>query len=123
MADEFVRDGYVCVRHAVPRALVEECRARLWQQMDASPDDPATWTAPVVRLGYQEGGPFEQAANTPRLHAAYDALVGEGRWMPRTNLGTFAVRFPSNESPGDDGWHIDASFPPIPPDDPEDAFV
>jgi len=75
-----------------------------------------------VRLHYQEGGPFELAVNTPALHAAFDELVGAGRWMPRTNLGTFVVRFPSPQRPNDDGWHLDGSFPPTPPDDREDAF-
>jgi ectoine hydroxylase-related dioxygenase (phytanoyl-CoA dioxygenase family) len=27
------------------------------------------------------------------------------------NLGSFVVRFPSEQPPGDDGWHIDSSFP------------
>ena len=27
-------------------------------------------------------------------------------------LGTFPIRFPSDADPGDDGWHIDTSFPP-----------
>lgn len=121
--EEFVRDGFVHVEGAFPEAVAADCRALLWEQMDASPDDPATWTAPVVRLGYQSGGPFEAALNTPRLHAAYDALAGAGRWMPRSDLGTFVVRFPSAEPPGDDGWHVDASFPPIPPDEPTDPFA
>ena len=42
---------------------------------------------------------------------AYNALVGVGRWLPRGTLGSFPVRFPSTDSPGDDGWHVDASFP------------
>jgi hypothetical protein len=28
------------------------------------------------------------------------------------NLGTFPIRFPSPDDPGDAGWHIDTSFPP-----------
>ena len=36
--------------------------------------------------------------------------MGEGRWAPRGELGTFPVRFPSSAPPGDDGWHLDASF-------------
>jgi ectoine hydroxylase-related dioxygenase (phytanoyl-CoA dioxygenase family) len=43
--------------------------------------------------------------------------VGEGAWEPPGGLGTFPIRFPSDEEPGDDGWHIDASFPG---DDPND---
>jgi Phytanoyl-CoA dioxygenase (PhyH) len=36
--------------------------------------------------------------------------VGPGRWLPRDSLGTFPVRFPSPDDPGDAGWHVDASF-------------
>jgi hypothetical protein len=54
--------------------------------------------------------PFVAAANSPALLKAFDQLVGEGRWVPRVNLGTFPVRFPSAEDPGDAGWHIDPSF-------------
>jgi hypothetical protein len=54
--------------------------------------------------------PFVEAANTPRLHAAYDALVGAGRWRRPGAIGTFPVRFPSADDPGDTGWHIDMSF-------------
>src|SRR5206468_6224142 len=34
-----------------------------------------------------------------------------------SNLGTFPVRFPSPDDPGDAGWHVDVSFP----DEAEDA--
>ncbi len=54
---------------------------------------------------------FARAANTPVLHRAFDQLVGRGRWLPRPNLGTFPIRFPSPDDPGDTGWHIDTSFP------------
>jgi hypothetical protein len=46
------------------------------------------------------------------LHQAFDQLVGPGRWRPRTDLGTFPIRFPSPHDPGDAGWHVDSSFPP-----------
>jgi len=54
--------------------------------------------------------PFIVAAGTPVLTRAYDQLVGAGRWVPRANMGTFPIRFPSTQAPGDDGWHIDVSF-------------
>jgi hypothetical protein len=63
--------------------------------------------------------PFAQAANTPTLHKTFDELVGPGRWLPRPNLGTFPIRFPSPDDPGDAGWHVDTSFPPE-SDDPND---
>jgi hypothetical protein len=56
------------------------------------------------------------AANTPRLHAAYDQLAGSGRWRRPMAMGTFPVRFPSPDDPGDTGWHIDASFGTESPD-------
>ena len=54
--------------------------------------------------------PFIEAANTPRLHAAFDQLVGQGRWRRPAAMGTFPVRFPTSADPGDTGWHIDVSF-------------
>lgn len=63
-----------------------------------------------MRIGEIPNPLFRDAANTPRLHAAYDALVGPGRWLPRDSLGTFPIRFPSPDDPGDCGWHVDMSF-------------
>ncbi|XXS90121.1 phytanoyl-CoA dioxygenase [Sorangium sp. So ce362] len=63
-----------------------------------------------MRVGEIPNPLFRAAASTPKLHAAYDALVGPGRWMPRGSLGTFPIRFPSPDDPGDCGWHIDVSF-------------
>jgi hypothetical protein len=67
---------------------------------------------PVVRLGGYSDPPFRAAANTPRLAGALDQLVGSGRWLPLGGLGTFPVRFPAGDDPGDTGWHVDASYPP-----------
>ncbi|WP_233358859.1 phytanoyl-CoA dioxygenase family protein [Thermomonospora amylolytica] len=116
MRDEFIRNGFVKIEGAVPRELVDECRAILWRYTGCDPGDPATWTRPVVRLGDYAQEPFRRAANTPVLHEAFDLLVGPGRWLPRGSLGTFPVRFPSPQEPGDDGWHIEASFPGDPGD-------
>jgi hypothetical protein len=106
----FVTNGFVKVVDAFPTELADACRAILWRDLGCDPDDASTWTRPVVRLGLYGDEPFVQAANTPRLHRAFDQLVGSGRWLPRTNLGTFPVRFPSSNDPGDTGWHIDVSF-------------
>jgi hypothetical protein len=115
--DAFIADGFVRVAGAFSRELAAECRDILWRGTGCDPDDPATWTRPVVRLGDHGQEPFRAAANTPRLHEAFDAVVGKGAWRPRGSLGSFPIRFPSDEPPGDDGWHIDASFPG---DDPSD---
>jgi hypothetical protein len=55
--------------------------------------------------------PFIDVANTLVLLEAFDQLVGPGAWLPCRSMGTFPVRFPSSEDPGDTGWHVDASFP------------
>ncbi|RJL31955.1 phytanoyl-CoA dioxygenase family protein [Bailinhaonella thermotolerans] len=113
--DQFVRDGFVKVEGAFPAELAAECREILWRDTGCDPDDPSTWKNPVVRLGDHADEPFRKAANTPELHAAFDLLVGKDRWWPRGSLGTVPVRFPSEEEPGDDGWHIEASFAPEDP--------
>jgi hypothetical protein len=107
----FIQDGFVRIERAFPRQLADEGRTILWRDLPCDPDNPSTWTRPVVRLGQYGDEPFKSAVNSPVLYAAFDQLVGKGRWRPRTNLGTFPVRFPSPDDPGDAGWHIDVSFP------------
>jgi hypothetical protein len=110
----FVEDGFVRLEEAFPRALADECRTLLWDQVRAEtgavPDDPATWTLPVHRIPGRGDPPFQRAATTERLHGALDQLVGPGRWRPRRGLGTFPIRFPHADDPGDAGWHVEASF-------------
>ena len=108
--ERFERDGYVRLDNAFPRALADEARAILWRDTGCDPDDPSTWTRPVIRLGMYSQPPLVAAANTPQLHAAFDQLAGPGRWLPCGAMGTFPVRFPSDQPPGDDGWHVDVSF-------------
>lgn len=110
--ERFIEDGCVRLDGAFPRAVAHAGRAILWRDAGADPDDPATWTRQVVRLGMYADPPFREAAQDPRLQDAFDQLVGEGRWAPRVDLGTFPVRLPAPGEPGDDGWHIDTSFPP-----------
>lgn len=114
--ETFRRDGFLRLDNAFPRDLADAGRVILWRDTGCDPDAPATWTRPVIRLGEYSQPPFREAADTPALRAAYDALVGPGRWLPRGGLGTFPVRFPSLEDPGDTGWHIDVSFGTESPD-------
>lgn len=110
----FIENGFIRLDRAFPKELAAEGRAILWRDMGCDPLDRGTWQRPVVRLGGYNDAPFRQAANAPRLVAAFDQLVGAGRWIPREGLGTFPVRFPSDGDPGDTGWHVDASYPPPP---------
>ena len=107
---QFIRDGFVRIDAAFPRGLADEARVILWRDTGCDPDDPTTWTKPVIRLGMYSQEPFREAADTPVLRTAYDQLVGVGRWLPCRAMGTFPVRFPSPDDPGDAGWHIDVSF-------------
>lgn len=109
--EQFVHDGYIKLENAFPRSLGEECRKILWKDTGLDPDKPETWTQPVIRLGMYTQPPFIASASTPMLHAAFDALVGAGNWLPCMSMGTFPVRFPSEQDPGDTGWHVDVSFP------------
>lgn len=108
---QFIRDGFVRLDRAFPRELAEQGRTIMWRDLPCDPDDPSTWTKPVIRLPGYGQEPFRKAVNTPALHAAFDQIVGKGRWRPSNGLGTFPVRFPHPDDPGDTGWHIDVSFP------------
>jgi hypothetical protein len=108
----FIRDGFVKIEAAFARELADWGRSILWEDTGCSEMDPATWMKPVIRLGMYGQEPFARAANTPVLYNAFDQLVGRRRWLPRMNLGTFPIRFPSPDDPGDAGWHVDTSFPP-----------
>jgi hypothetical protein len=107
--ERFVRDGAVLLKAAFSRELADECRDLLWTATGCKEHDPSTWTRPVVRIEGRGDAPFVAAANTERLHAAFDQLAGTGRWVPRDGLGTFPIRFPVDEAPNDVGWHIEST--------------
>jgi hypothetical protein len=106
----FIDDGLVKIENAFSPDLAKQCRDELWADIGLSPDEPESWVQPVVRVGFKASPPFIEAANTLLLHKAYDQLAGDRRWLAPKGLGTFPIRFPSPESPGDDGWHVDMSF-------------
>jgi hypothetical protein len=108
--DHFIQNGFVRIDAAFPREVADAARALLWRDTGCDPNDPSTWTRPVIRLGMYSQAPFVEAANTPVLHGAFDQLVRAGRWQPCRAMGTFPVRFPSTKDPGDAGWHVDMSF-------------
>jgi hypothetical protein len=99
----------IVARAADRTCLVLDARVGL-QAHFCDPEDVTTWTKPVIRLGMYSQEPFIRAANTSVLHRAFDQLVGSGRWLPCLSMGTFPIRFPSSQDPGDAGWHIDPSF-------------
>ena len=116
---QFIHEGFVRIDNAFSTEVAAEARAILWRDTCCDPLDRSTWSHPVIRLQDYPQEPFRAAANTPVLHSAFDRLVGEGQWVPRTSLGGFPIRFPHADEPGDTGWHVDASFPP---DEPVDGY-
>ena len=109
--ERFIRDGYLVVRSAFSKDLAEQCRRSAAQQLGIDLAGPNTWRGSVVR-GVPTGDCFRQAATAPRLIDAVSQLVNPDAWQVRPNLGAFVVRFPSEDDPGDAGWHIDSSFQP-----------
>lgn len=114
--EQFIDQGFVRLEGAFGPELAREGREALWRAIGLAPERPQDWRQAVIRIPFIAGRPFFEAANTPRLLRAYDQLVGEGRWVAPSGLGSFPIRFPSPEAPGDDGWHIDASFGTDAPD-------
>jgi Phytanoyl-CoA dioxygenase (PhyH) len=109
--ESFINEGFIKIDNAFPTAVADECRDILWKATKCNPDDPRTWIHPVIRIPELAHEPFKNAANTPILHNAFDQLAGKGNWLPRMTLGSFPIRFPSNQPANDTGWHVDASFP------------
>jgi len=112
--DGFLRDGYTVVRGAFDAATAAACRDRIWAELEGHgvrAGDPGTWRSPAIRIDTPRGGPFRTAAAAPALHTAYDQLIGPGRWHANPDVGgTIPVRFPSEEFPGEVGWHIEGSW-------------
>jgi hypothetical protein len=112
--EQFVEHGFVRIDNAFPRSTADAAREILWSETGCDPNDRATWTKPVIRVGEIRDSIFAEAANTKPLYDAFDALVGQGRWLTCQRMISFPIRFPHRDDPGDAGWHVDASFPPDP---------
>jgi len=109
--DQFITQGFIRIDNAFSADIAAEVRDVLWTDLGLDRRDAATWTKPVIRLGMYGQEPFVASANTATLYAAFDQLIGVGKWLPCRSMGTFPIRFPSDEDPSDTGWHVDASFP------------
>lgn len=110
----FARDGFVALRGAFDESTARACRGMIWEVlggMGISPSDRTTWERPLVRISCPEGEPFAAAAASPALVRAYDELIGVGRWTRRAGVGgSVPVRFPSEDYPGDVGYHIEGNW-------------
>ena len=71
----FITQGFVKIENAFSGEIAKECRKILWRDTGCRPDDPSTWTRPVIRLWDYKQESFVKAANTSTLHAAFDQLA------------------------------------------------
>ncbi len=81
--DGFVRDGYVVIRGAVDAETVAACRELIWAAMErrgVCRDDPGSWPPLLQGMDDLTGEPLLAAYTAPALTAAYDELIGPGRW-------------------------------------------
>src|SRR5258708_10909567 len=72
---QFIQDGFVRIDRAFPRQLADEGRAILWRDLPCEPDDPASWTRPVIRLCYYDHEPLNRAGKSSLLFAPFDQLL------------------------------------------------
>jgi Phytanoyl-CoA dioxygenase (PhyH) len=112
--ETFVRDGYVAIRGAVDGRTVAACRELIWaalRQRGIQPDDPGTWPPVAAGLDDLRGEALAAAVYAPPLTAAYDQLIGPGRWeRPSGRLGeSVVVRLAADER-ANAGYHIEGSY-------------
>src|SRR5215469_12399998 len=118
--DAFVRDGFVAVRRAVDAGTAAACRELIWAAMErrgVRRDDPGSWPPLVQGMDDLAGEPLLAACTAPALTAAYDELIGPGRWERATRamrsaaIGeTVVVRFPAEGERANAGYHIESSY-------------
>ncbi len=93
--DGFARDGYVAVRGAVDAGTVAACRELTWAAMErrgVRRDEHGSWPPLMQGMDDLAGEPFTAAYTAPALTAAYDELIGPGRWSARCARRTSARR-------------------------------
>ena len=77
---------------------------------------PGSWPALVEGMDDLAGEPFVAAYLAPTLTAAYDELIGPGRWersARSVDIGeTVIVRFPAEDERANAGYHIEGSYAP-----------
>ncbi|MDA8073595.1 MAG: phytanoyl-CoA dioxygenase [Actinomycetota bacterium] len=110
--ERFVRDGFAAVRGAFDPGVAAACRAAIWGDLGGQgvvEDDRASWPS-VLHIDCGKGDVFSAAGTSPVPAAAYDELIGRGRWTrPVDAGGAIVVRFPS-EDRAEAGYHIEGSY-------------
>ncbi|MCA9644204.1 MAG: phytanoyl-CoA dioxygenase family protein [Polyangiaceae bacterium] len=103
--EAFLSQGFV----ALPGALNPNTARAASEAVLAAIEHPSGQQEPVARATPAHPA-CARALVSPTLDAAYDLLLGDGRWQPRSDLGSCVVRFPATTPAPDTGWHVDAGF-------------
>ena len=115
--DQFVRNGFVKIPSAFPRAVADEWAANCFQRLDYDMNDKSTWLQPRVHMGGDKFVRVKEFAPTV-YDAICDLIGGEERlaqpccwsdhFIVNTGLGADDVWQPA--SPAVVGWHKDGDF-------------
>ena len=108
--EQFILNGFVRIENVFSQEIADAVLDILWNDLPCDRSVPSTWTEPVIRLGMYTQQPFVESLKGEKLHLIFNQLIGEDKWIPCRNVGTFPVRFPSVQQPNDIGKHVDASF-------------
>ena len=108
--EQFVLNGFIRIENAFSKEIADAVLDILWNDLPCDRSNRSTWTEPVIRLGMYTQQPFVESLNGKKMHLIFNQLIGEDKWIPCRNVGTFPVRFPSVKKPDDIGKHVDASF-------------
>ena len=107
----------MAIRGAVDRGTVAACRELIWTGLERRGvrlEDPNSWPPLMEGVNDLAGEPFLAAYLAPAMTAAYDELIGPGRWLRSVSpadLGeTVVVRFPAEEERANAGYHIEGSY-------------
>jgi hypothetical protein len=110
--------GFVILRGAITPAEAKVCEVLLWQQANATPDDPSTWYTRRkngIMVQYFQHPSLEVARTSPRIHKAFAQLWGTADlWMTVDRMSFNPPERPDYRFPGPD-LHWDVSLAqPIP---------
>ena len=112
--EQFETQGFTYLRGAFSRQQAAPVLDQVWASLETESGvhrhDPSTWTQPRIAPKTSPTGPDVAALYTPRVRAAFDDLLGHGRWVERGDrTGAWPIRMPGFAtdwaSTGD--WHID----------------
>ena len=115
--EQFVVDGWCCLREAFSASQAAAARAQLWRRIEEKSgirqSDPRTWPE-VYDIEELLGDRAVIECFTDRLAVAVEQLVGPGRWWGERRWGFWPVNFSFGADRPyaipDSGWHVDGNW-------------